>query len=57
MDTLIFYRESKMVHLTLSKYASIIAKESENMTIPPQFGGGYFKESHPLRHPPSRAMA
>jgi hypothetical protein len=40
MDTIIFYREAKIVHLTLSKYASIIASESENMTIPPQFGVG-----------------
>jgi serine/threonine-protein kinase RIO1 len=28
-----FYRESKMVHLTLSKYASITAEETENITI------------------------
>jgi len=35
-----FYRESKMVHWTLSKYASIIAFGQENMTLPPQFGVG-----------------
>jgi hypothetical protein len=29
-----------MVHLTLSRYASRITSESENMTIPPQFGVG-----------------
>jgi hypothetical protein len=40
MDTINFYRESKIIDLTLSKYASIIAAESENMTIPPQFGVG-----------------
>ncbi len=40
MDTLSFDRESKIVHLTLSEYVSIIATESENMTIPPQFGVG-----------------
>ena len=40
MDTLSFDRDSKIIDLTLSKYASIIASESENMTIPPQFGVG-----------------
>ncbi len=35
-----FYRETKIVHLTLSQYASIIATKGENMTIPPQFGVG-----------------
>ncbi len=40
IEELPFYRESKIAHLTLSKYASIIASESENMTIPPQFGVG-----------------
>jgi hypothetical protein len=40
MDTLSFDRDSKIIDLTLSKYASIIAAESENITIPPQFGVG-----------------
>jgi len=40
MDTIIFYRDSKMIDLTLSEYASIIASEIKNMTIPPQFGVG-----------------
>jgi hypothetical protein len=40
MDTPNFYRESKIIDLTLSKYASIIASEIKNMTIPPQFGVG-----------------
>ena len=40
MDTLIFYRESQPIDLTLPKYASITAEESENMTIPPQFRVG-----------------
>ena len=47
MDTLSFDRDSKIVHLTLSEYASIIASENENMTIPPQFGGGYFEGCQP----------
>ncbi len=40
IEELLFYREFKMVHLTLSRYASIIAFGQENMTIPPQFGVG-----------------
>jgi hypothetical protein len=33
-------RESKIIDLNFSKYASIIAAENKNMTIPPQFGVG-----------------
>jgi len=40
IEELPFYRESKIAHLILSQYVSIIAAESENMTIPPQFGVG-----------------
>jgi hypothetical protein len=51
MDTLNLSRESKIIDLTSpafakasawqAKYASTIATESKNMTIPPQFGVGY----------------
>lgn len=37
-NRLMLSRESKTYHLTLSKYKSIIASESKNITIPPQFG-------------------
>jgi len=40
IEELPFYRESKTIDLKFSQYASRIASETENMTIPPQFSVG-----------------